>query len=168
MKKLIYLIALFLGFTSYAQGILHIYNHSSYDIEGRLFANSLTNCTPEVFTFYKVPAGTMVDIKSFNLSNLATPPIYSWAVRTSTAPVNVMVPSGLLITMGNLARWHFYWFKTKVAGTSLDTGDPDFNMGDQHFCGDTTSQDYIHGVVTEAKWYYDSTTNETTIIVKDI
>ena len=81
--------------------------------------------------------------------------------------MNIPVPSGLLVTMGNLSRWHFYWFKTRVAGTSIDSGDPDFNMGEQ-MCGDLISQTSVIGVVTKAKWYYDPVTNETTLIVDNI
>jgi len=169
MKKLIFLFAFLSGFVSFAQGPLHIYNYSSYDLVGRLYANSPSNCLPEVFTSYNVPAGHMVDIKSFNLSNLSNPPINVWSVRTSTAAGStpVAVPSGLLVTMGNLTRWHFYWFTTRYAGTSNQTPDPDFNMG-ENFCGGSTSVDYVYGVVTQAKWYYEPATNETTLIVEDI
>lgn len=171
MKKLIYLIALFLGFTSFAQGPLHIYNYSSYDLAGRLFANapSSSNCLPTVFTSYNVPAGTLVDIKSFNTSNLSYPPINVWSVGTSASggSTNQTVPSGLLITMGNLTRWHFYWFQARYAGTNNVTPDSDFPMG-ENFCSWSSNTNYVHGVLIEAKWYYDSTTNETTLIVKDI
>ncbi|WP_312392111.1 hypothetical protein [Chryseobacterium sp.] len=172
MKKLLYLIAICLGFTSFAQGYLHIYNYSSYDLTGRLYANGTnpSSCLPEVFTSYNVPAGAMVDIKSFNTSDLAIPPINGWAVRTaptSGSAVNVAVPSGLLITMGNLTRWHFYWFQTRYAGTSTQTPDPDFPMG-ENLCGWSTNSTDVYGVVTQAKWYYDPVTNETTLIVKDI
>lgn len=168
MKKLIFLFALFTGFVSFAQGPLHIYNYSSYDLSGRLYANSPSNCLPEVFTIYSVPAGQMVDIKSFNTSNLSNPPVNTWGVRTSPAggTTSVSPPSGLLVTVGNLARWNFYWFKTRYAGTSTPTPDPDFNMG-SNLCG-ISSVDYVHGVVTQAKWYYEPSTNETTLIVEDI
>ncbi|WP_294243757.1 hypothetical protein [uncultured Chryseobacterium sp.] len=168
MKKLIFLFALFTGFVSFAQGPLHIYNYSSYDLSGRLYANSPSNCLPEVFTIYSVPAGQMVDIKSFNTSNLSNPPVNTWGVRTSPAggTTSVSPPSGLLVTVGNFARWNFYWFKTRYAGTSTPTPDPDFNMG-SNLCG-ISSVDYVHGVVTQAKWYYEPSTNETTLIVEDI
>ncbi|KMQ69935.1 hypothetical protein ACM39_02535 [Chryseobacterium sp. FH2] len=171
MKKLIYLVALFLGFASFAQGPLHIYNYSSYDLVGRLYANGTSpgNCLPEVFTSYNVPAGALVDIKSFNLSNMATVPINNWSVRTTSTvgATNVPVPSGLLITLGNITRWHFYWFQTRYAGTINSTPDPDFPMG-ENMCGWSNFTDYVYGVLTQAKWYYDPVTNETTLIVEDI
>lgn len=169
MKKLILLLALVTGFVSYAQGALHIYNYSSYDLYGRLYANSPSNCLPEVFTTYGVPAGQIVYIKSFNTSNLSTPPINTWGVRTSATggTTSASPPSGLLVTMGNLTRWNFYWFNTRYAGTSTPTTDPDFRLG-SNLCGGSASVDYVHGVVTQAKWYYEPSTNETTLIVEDI
>lgn len=170
MKKLLYLVTLFLGVISFAQGRLHIFNKSSYDLIGRLFANTPNSsyCLPEVFTSYDVPAGTNVEIKSFNTSNTAYPPINEWGVRTTytSTVTSAFVPSGLLITLGTITRWHFYWFQTRVAGTNTNTNDPLFTMGES-FCGGT-SVDYMHGIVTEAKWYYDPVTNETTLIVVDI
>lgn len=169
MKKLIFLFALLSGFAGFAQGPLHIYNYSSYDLVGRLYANSPSNCLPEVYTSYNVPAGQLVDIKSFNLSIYSTPPINTWGVRTSATGGTTAVspPSGLLVTMGNLTRWNFYWFTTRYAGTFNSTPDPDFNMG-SNLCGGSASVDYVYGVVTQAKWYYEPSTNETTLIVEDI
>jgi hypothetical protein len=168
MKKLIYLTAILLGFLSLAQGPLHIYNYSSYDLRGRLYASApnSSNCLPEVFVVYNVPAGQMVEIKSFNLSNIANPPINMWNVRTGSTATQVSVPSGILVTMGNITRWHFYWFATWYPGTNNQTPDPDFNMG-ENFCM-TGSHDYVYGVLTQSKWYYEPTTNETTIIISDI
>lgn len=172
MKKIFYLCTIILSIKSFGQGFLHIYNYSSYDLTGRLFAASPTNCLPEVFTSYNVPAGAMVDIKSFNTSNLANPPIPVWAVRTSPTAGSAFpqtVPTGLLTTMGTLTRWEFYWFQTRDAGTWNATSDPEFRMGEPfaHNCG-FDSVDYQIGVVTKAIWSYDPITNETTLIIKNI
>ena len=172
MKKLFYLVAILFSLKSFAQGTLYIFNYSSYDLTGRLFAAHKTNCLPEVFNSYDVPAGAIVKITSFNDGPLANPPISGWAVRLSTTspPMSQTAPSGLLTTLSGLTRWHFYWFQTRYAGTYNSTPDTDVTMGEAFpvGCNLVPLTGYIHNVVTDAKWYYEPSTNETTLIINDI
>lgn len=167
MKKILILTLSLMFSLSFSQGKLYINNYTDYDLTMRVAANSPTGCNPSAITSMTFPANTQDTIENFNDS---LPYASGWSVRLSYTGNALMqpVPSGLLTTISPLTRWSFAWFQTRYAGTSNQTPDPDFQMGDASAfptCGISGST-FVDGSLSDAFWFYIPSENATYLVVQ--
>jgi len=168
MKKLLVSLFLFslVGVIN-AQGKLYLQNYSVYDLQMRLEAQHITNCTPEIIGSLSFPASTQDIIENYNDS----PPFaMSWGVLLPGASSAITQPvpgSGLLTTLSSITQWRYCWFKTFYAGTITATNDVDFTMADpNNLPCSFTGTDYIDGNLTDAFWFTIPSMNATYLVIQ--
>jgi len=167
MKK--FLLPLFLFSMAFfnAQGVLYLQNYSGYDLQMRLIAQHVSNCTPEVVGSVSFPANTQEVFNAY----INFPPYLmgGFGVLLPGASSGISQPagSGLLQSLSPITKWKYAWFQTKYAGTTNNTNDIDFNMADpSNLPCSFSGTDYVDGALTDAFWFTIPSMNATYLVIQ--
>jgi len=167
MKK-IFLLPLFLFSIAFfnAQGKLYLQNYSIYDLQMRLVAQHISNCTPEVVGSVSFPAATQEEFDDYS----EFPPYatgFGVLLPGATSAIYQAAGSGLLQSLSPITQWKYAWFQTKYAGTTNNTYDIDFHMADPNNLPCSFSgTDSVTGALTTAFWFTIPSMNATYLVIQ--
>jgi len=127
MKKILFSFAIILGVSLSAQGTIHIFNYTTYELTNTLgaYSSSSGGCYPNVSgTNNPLPPGGSVSYTNFNTSHMSTPPINYWTIYNGTgAPSNQTPPSPILGVLSGVTTWQSNKFSLRyTSGSSVPYG----------------------------------------------
>jgi len=161
MKKTFPILCLLLGMYSFAQqSTLVINNYTNYKLTGRLRANHVTNCLPELYVGntlasgnFTIPPTTTATYEKYFTANVAPIAVNDFLVRMSTTtPAAVLAYNHPdVISISPITDWRFFAFDVRD-NTSINTVYDSFQIGISS-CG-AIYPTYQLGSVTETEWFW--------------
>lgn len=159
MKKILSSLCLTAAVCSFAQqSVLHINNYSSYLLNGRLRANDVTNCLPELYMGntlssgnFTIPPYGMVVYDKYYTANLATYPVTDYLVRlcTTCSAGTLAYNDPNVIAMSPTSDWSFFVFFVRDPATQNILDQHELTMGS---CNPSVNT-YSLGSVSETEWF---------------
>jgi hypothetical protein len=161
MKKIFPILCLFLGVSAFAQqSTLVINNYTIYKLTGRLRANDVNNCVPELYIGntlasgnFTIPPTTTATYEKYFTANVASIPVYDFLVRMSSTTPATLLPYNHpdVISISPTTDWRFYAFDVRD-NTSINTVYDSFQIGISS-CG-ATYPTFQVGSVSETEWFW--------------
>jgi hypothetical protein len=160
MKKIFPILSLFLGISAFAQqSTLVINNYTTYKLTGRLRANHVTNCVPELYMGntmasgnFTIPPTTTATYDKYYTANVAPIPVNDFLVRMSATTSAAVLPynHANVISISPTTDWRFFAFDVRD-NASPNTVYDSFQIGISS-CG-ATYPTYQVGSASETDWF---------------
>lgn len=159
MKKMFFLLCISFSAVVFAQmSALQINNYSNYLINGRLRANDVTNCLPEIYVGntlgtgnFTIPPATSTTYNKYYTSNTAAVPIFEYHVRMSYTGSSMTLDynNSIMTTISPTTDWSMFSFFVRDPIT-YDIHDH-FTIGVAPCAGNYPT--YQLGTQSETEWF---------------